>query len=105
MRLDACDNCLIRKGCDIFSEMCELSPREVVRLRPDLIGTDRFEATAIRGPGRPPKSEPRPTLPQYTDGRYRRKRKRSEQIPIELDEPQEFSPEYRAWVGQILQGN
>lgn len=98
-----CDNCPIRKGCDIFSEMCEIAPADVIRLRPDLIGIDRFEVP--RGPGRPPKSEPRPTVAQYTDGRYRRRRKRSEQVPIELDTPQEFSPEYRAWVRQILNGN
>jgi hypothetical protein len=32
-----CDNCKIRKGCDIFSEMCQLTPREVVVARPELI--------------------------------------------------------------------
>ena len=34
---DKCKTCQIRAGCDIFSEMCRLSPREVVRLRPDTI--------------------------------------------------------------------
>lgn len=35
-----CDACPIRKGCDWLSEMCRLSPREVARLRPDLISRE-----------------------------------------------------------------
>lgn len=67
----------------------------------------RTEPSPRRGPGRPPKSEKKekpPTVAQYTDGRYHLRRKRSEQVPIELETPQEFSPEYRAWVGKILNG-
>jgi hypothetical protein len=32
-----CDHCPIRKGCDILSEMCRLTAREVVVARPELI--------------------------------------------------------------------
>jgi hypothetical protein len=32
-----CERCKIRKGCDILSEMCWLTPLGIARLRPDLI--------------------------------------------------------------------
>jgi hypothetical protein len=34
---DRCAYCPIKSGCDIFSEMCQLTPREIVVARPELI--------------------------------------------------------------------
>lgn len=36
-----CDRCKIRKGCDWLSEMCRLTPGQVVTMRPDLIKDER----------------------------------------------------------------
>lgn len=52
-----CDHCEIRKGCDIFSVMCRLTPADVARLRPDLILRPR-EPKPIR-PKKPPTPEQR----------------------------------------------
>jgi len=43
MATTKCDVCPIRTGCDWLSEMCRLSPREVVGERPDLIKPSRAE--------------------------------------------------------------
>lgn len=37
-----CDRCKIRVGCDFLSEMCQLTPRQISRFRPDLISQDRM---------------------------------------------------------------
>ena len=36
-----CDRCAIRTSCDWLSEICRLTPAEVVALRPDLIKPTR----------------------------------------------------------------
>lgn len=35
--MNKCNVCPIRKGCDILSEFCLLTPREVATERPDLL--------------------------------------------------------------------
>ena len=39
--MDQCEICPIRQGCDWLSEVCRLSPRQLIRQRPDLISRDR----------------------------------------------------------------
>jgi len=34
---DPCARCEIRRNCDLLSEMCDLSARQIVKYRPDLL--------------------------------------------------------------------
>lgn len=43
-----CDFCPIRIGCDYLSGLCRLSPREIVTLRPDIIGQVKIVKPRIR---------------------------------------------------------
>lgn len=74
-----CDNCIDAPVCTYarIERKRRGRPRKVVSIEP-------------------------PTLPQYTDGRYRLRRTRSLLVPVELDVEQEFSGSYRAWVRGVL---
>jgi hypothetical protein len=66
-----CDNCPIRKGCDWLSEMCQLSARQLIKQRPDLVKETIFV------PLRKRKHKPRPE--------YFAKRHKGKYIPVEID--------------------
>jgi len=52
--MDNCSLCKIRIGCDILSEMCRLTPREIVIHRSDLIGNgqhrNRMKMAVLNAP-------------------------------------------------------
>lgn len=61
-----------------------------------------------RKPGRPKNEDrepkPEPNLRQRTDGRYLRHHplRLPNRQPVLIDEPVEYSGEYRAWVAEVL---